>query len=105
VDKGYTQIFDLDYGDAFSPVTKMASLRLFIAMTALQRWPLYQLDVKTVFLKRDLQEEIYMEHPSGFVAQEESSELVCRRRKSLYVSKSLPGPGLESVVVLLKNLV
>ena len=45
--KGYTQIFGLDYGDTFSPVVKMASVCLFIAMAALQKWLLYQLDVKT----------------------------------------------------------
>jgi len=68
VTKGYTQIFDLDYSDTFSPVTKMASIRLFITMEALQRWSLYQLDVKNAFLNRDLQEEMYMEQPLGFVA-------------------------------------
>ena len=70
--KGYTQIFGLDYGDTFSLVAKMASLRLFIAMVALQQWSLYQLGVKNVFLNGDLQEEIYMEQPPGFVAQAES---------------------------------
>jgi len=49
-------------------VTKMASVRLFIVMATLQQWPLYQLDVKNVFLNGDLQEEIYMEQPPGFVA-------------------------------------
>jgi len=37
VAKSYTQIFKLDYGDNFSPVAKMACVRLFIAMEALQQ--------------------------------------------------------------------
>jgi len=90
VTKGYTQIFELDYGDTFSLVANMASVRLFIAMVALQQWPLYQLDVKNAFLNGDLQEEIYMEQPPGFVAQGESSGMVCRLHKSLYGLKQSP---------------
>jgi len=84
VAKGYTQVFGLNYGDTFSPVAKMASVRLFITMVVLQQWPLYQLDVKNAFLNGDLQEEIYMKQLPGFVAQGESSGIVCRLRKSLY---------------------
>jgi len=47
---------------------KMAYVRLFIAMTTLQQWPLYELDVKNAFLNSDFQEEIYMEQPLEFVA-------------------------------------
>jgi len=84
VAKDYTQNFGLDYRDIFSPVAKMAFVRLFIAMTALQQWSLYQLDVKNVFLNVDLQEETYMEQPFDFVAQRKSSRLVRRLLKSLY---------------------
>jgi len=79
-----TQTFGLDYGDTFSPVAKMAYVRLFIAMIALQQWPLYQLNLKNDFLNGDLQEEIYMEHSPGFFAQGESFGLVCCLQKSLY---------------------
>jgi len=46
----------------------MACVRLFIAMKTLQQWTLYQLDVKNVFLNKDLKEDIYMEQPLGFFA-------------------------------------
>jgi len=105
VAKGYTQIFGLDYGDTFSPVAKMVSVRLFIAMAALQQWSLYQLDVKNVFLNGDLQEEIYMEQPPDFVAQEQSSGLVCRLRKSLYGLKQSPRAWFENLAMLFNNLV
>ena len=68
VAKGYTQIFDLDYGDTISLVTKMASVRLFLSMAAMNHWPLYQLDIKNAFLHGALEEEVYMEQPPGFVA-------------------------------------
>jgi len=76
VPKGYTQVFGLDYGDTFSPRKNMPFVCLFIVMDTLQRWPLYQMDVKNVFLNVDLHEEIYVEQPpSFFFAQGESSGL------------------------------
>ena len=69
VANGYTQIYGSDCHDTFSPVTKIASIRLLLSMTAMKSWPLYQLDIKYVFLHGDLAEEVYMEQPLGFVAR------------------------------------
>ena len=50
VAKGYTQIYDFDYYDTFSPVGKMTSIHLLLSMTSMSSWPLYQLDLKNAFL-------------------------------------------------------
>jgi hypothetical protein len=47
------------------------------------------MDVKTAFLNGDLEEEIYMEQPQGFV-QPGKEHLVCRLIKSLYGLKQAP---------------
>jgi hypothetical protein len=41
------------------------------------------MDLKTTFLHGDLEEEIYMKQPKGFVVKG-NKELVCRLKKSLY---------------------
>ena len=89
VNKGYTQQYGLDYYDTFSPMAKIASVRLLLSIAAMPLWSLFQLNIKNVFLHRDLAEEVYMEQSFGFVAQWESS-LVCKLFRSLYGLKQSP---------------
>ena len=49
---------------------------------------LHQMDVKTVFLNRDLYENIYMAQPKGFVV-EAKERMVCHLQKSIYGLKQV----------------
>ena len=49
-------------------LARITIVQLFLAMAAIRHWPLYQLDIKNVFLHGDLEEEIYMEQPPSSVA-------------------------------------
>ena len=65
--KGFQQKKGIDYSDIFSPVVKMSTIRLILGMVAAENLHLEQLDEKTAFLHDDLEEDIYMIHPEGFI--------------------------------------
>ena len=60
VAKGYTQKEGIDYQETFSPVSRKDSLRIVMALVAHFDLKLHQMDVKTAFLNRDLDEDVYM---------------------------------------------
>ena len=49
-----------DYGNIFSPVAKVTSIRLLLSVVVAFDFEVEQMDVKTKFLHGDLEEEIYM---------------------------------------------
>ena len=87
--KGYRQTKGLDYFDTYSPVTRINSIRMVLAIAALRNLEIHQMDVKTAFLNGDLDEEIYMEQPEGFSAPGQEKK-VCKLVKSLYGLKQAP---------------
>ena len=81
--KGFKQKVVLDFSNTFSPVTRITSIRLLIAIAAIFDLKIHQMDVKTAFLNGDLEEKIYMDQPEGFVEPGQESK-VCKLTKSLY---------------------
>ncbi|RVW41165.1 Retrovirus-related Pol polyprotein from transposon TNT 1-94 [Vitis vinifera] len=67
--KGFQQK-GIDYTEIFSPVVKMSTIRLVLGMVAAENLHLEQLDVKTAFLHGDLEEDLYMIQPEGFIVQD-----------------------------------
>ena len=73
----------------FSPVVKHSSIRALLGIVAMHDFELEQLDVKTTFLHGELEENIYMEQPEGFV-DSGKEDYVCLLKKSLYGLKQSP---------------
>jgi hypothetical protein len=89
VAKGYAQIYGIDYEETYSPIAKMITVRAIIGMATTKGWSLHQMDVKNDFFHEDLQEEVYMEQPPGYVDQTHPN-LVCTLKKTLYDLKQAP---------------
>ena len=67
--KGFQQKKGIDYSEIFSPVVKMSTVRLVLGIVVAENLHLEQLDVKTTFLHGDLEEDLYMIQPEGFIIQ------------------------------------
>jgi hypothetical protein len=89
VAKGYTQTYGIDYDEIFAPVAKMNSVRTLISCAVNLDWDIYQMDVKNVFLRGNLHEEVYMHIPPGFETSQTNGK-VLRLHRSLYGLKQSP---------------
>ena len=89
VAKGYRQKKGIDYFDTYAPVARITSIRILFALASIHDLYVHQMNVKTTFLNGDLNEEIYMEQPEGFVLPGNEHK-VCKLVKSLYGLKQAP---------------
>ena len=62
---------------------------MLIAIASIHNLEIHQMDIKTAFLNGDLDEEIYMEQPEGFIVPGQEKK-VYRLVKSLYGLKQAP---------------
>jgi len=62
---------------------------MLIAFVALHNLEIHQMNVKTAFLNGDLEEEIYLKQPEGFVVKGHENK-ICKLIKSLYGLKQAP---------------
>ena len=65
--QGFDQKAGIDFFDTYSPVAHISTIRVLLALASIHKLIIYQMDVKTAFLHRDLEEKIYMHQPEGFI--------------------------------------
>ena len=65
------------------PVARYETVRLLLATAALENWDIEVLDIKTAFLYSDLDEEIYMQQPEGFIIKGQEHK-VYKLKKAIY---------------------
>jgi hypothetical protein len=61
VAKGYTQKEGEDFFDTYSSIARLTTIRVLLSMAASHGLLVHQMDVKTAFLNRELEKEIYMD--------------------------------------------
>ena len=87
--QGYSQIEGVDYDETFSPVARMESIKILLALACHLKFKLYQKDVKTVFLFGFLKEDVYVAQPKGFI-NPHFPDHVLYLKKALYDLKQAP---------------
>jgi hypothetical protein len=83
VARGFSWVEGIDYEETFVPIARYTSIHTIISLAASMGWRLHHMDVKTSFLNGEIEEEVYIEQPDGFVIHEKDSH-VCRLKKALY---------------------
>ena len=67
--------------DTFSPVVRLETISVILALAVSQNWEIHQMDVKGAYLNGTLKEEVYMRQPKDF---EDETKCVCCLIKTLY---------------------
>jgi hypothetical protein len=80
--KGFTQKEGGDYFDTYSPVARVTTIRVLVALAVCNDLLIHQMDVNTTFLHVELDEEIYMKQLDGFVTPGQENKM-CRLKKVL----------------------
>ena len=101
--QGYNQEEDIDYDEIFDSIARMEAIRFLIAFAVFMGFKLFYIDVKSVFLKTDLKEEVYVKQPPRFKNANMPNHVFILN-KSLYGLKQAPRDWYEKwSKFLLKN--
>lgn len=102
---GNKQRVGINYGEAFAPIEKLATVRSILVVAAVKGCSVQQMNVKNALFQGELEETVYMNLPRGYLGKgfrfkcDEkygsesrcySSNKLCKLPKSLYELKQSP---------------
>jgi len=96
VAKGYNHEEGIDYEETYAPVARLEAITKLLAFASIMDFKLYQMDVKSAFLNRFIQEEVYVDQPPGF----ENSDMpnhVFKLKRALYGLKQASRAWYERI--------
>jgi len=79
--KGCAQRPGHDYLETHSPVVRLETIRVILAMVPAKKLVVQQMDIKGAYLNGILKEKVYMHQPEGF---EDETKKICLLIKTLY---------------------
>ena len=83
---GFNKQLDIEFNEKISLVTCMDTVRTIFSSVAQNKWLVYQIDVKSVFLNEYLKEEVYVGQPQGYEVSRQEHK-VYMMKKELYCLK------------------
>ena len=104
VAKGFQQTPGIDFFETFSPVIKASTVRIIFTLAISRGWYIQQIDVNNAFLNGDLEEDVYISQPEGFVDARKPHH-VCKLHKALYGLKQSPRASLDKLKGSFQNSV
>nr|GEV23407.1 hypothetical protein [Tanacetum cinerariifolium] len=92
----------IDYFDTYAAVARITTIRLLLALAVIHNLVIYQMDVKTAFLNGDLDVEVYMKQPKGFVMPGNEHKVFDKTKKFLSSRFSMKDIGEANIILGIK---
>ena len=89
VAQSFNQEEGIDYEETFAPIARLEAIRMLLAFACFEDFVLYQMNVKNAFLNSFINEEVYVEQPSGFQSFNFPNH-VFKLKKTCYGLKQAP---------------
>ncbi|GJY11061.1 zinc finger, CCHC-type containing protein [Tanacetum coccineum] len=65
--QSFRQKSRIDYFNTYAPVVQISAIRLLIALASIHSLIIHHMDAKPAFLNGELEEDVYMNQPQGFI--------------------------------------